>query len=60
MIPGNRLWQLASQSAMILLRMTKNSNKMGRIFVEDTLVEPLEGRTIDVREGDDGPELIFR
>ena len=31
-----------------------------RIFVEDTLVEPLDGRTLDVREGDDGPELIFR
>jgi len=31
-----------------------------RIFVEDALVEPLDGRTLDVREGDDGPELIFR
>jgi len=31
-----------------------------RIFVEDVLIEPLDGRTLDVREGDDGPELIFR
>jgi len=31
-----------------------------RIFVEDSLVEPLDGRTLDVREGDDGPEFIFR
>ena len=31
-----------------------------RIFVEDALVEPLDGRTLDVREGDGGPELIFR
>lgn len=31
-----------------------------RIFVEDALVEPLQGRTIDVREDDDGPQLIFR
>ena len=31
-----------------------------RIFVEDALVEPLDGRTLDVQDGDDGPELIFR
>ena len=31
-----------------------------RIFVEDALVESLDGRTLDVRAGDDGPELILR
>jgi Fe-S cluster assembly iron-binding protein IscA len=31
-----------------------------RIFIEDTLVEPLDGRTLDVRDSDEGPELIFR
>jgi Fe-S cluster assembly iron-binding protein IscA len=31
-----------------------------RIFVAETLVEPLDGRTLDVRDGDGGPELIFR
>jgi Fe-S cluster assembly iron-binding protein IscA len=31
-----------------------------RIFVEDALVEPLNGRTLDVREADEGPELVFR
>ena len=31
-----------------------------RIFVEDALIKPLDGRTLDAREGDDGPELIFR
>lgn len=31
-----------------------------RIFVEEMLVEPLDGRTLDVREGEDGPELVFR
>jgi Fe-S cluster assembly iron-binding protein IscA len=31
-----------------------------RFFVEDTLIEPLEGRTLDVREASEGPELIFR
>jgi hypothetical protein len=36
MIPGNRLWQLASQSAMILRRMIKNSNKMGSEFLWKT------------------------
>jgi hypothetical protein len=31
-----------------------------RIFVEDALVEPLDGRTLDVREADEGPELVWR
>ena len=31
-----------------------------RIFVEDVLVEPLDGRTLDVREADEGPEFVFR
>jgi Fe-S cluster assembly iron-binding protein IscA len=31
-----------------------------RIFVEDALVEPLDGRTLDVREASDGPEIVFR
>jgi iron-sulfur cluster assembly protein len=31
-----------------------------RIFVEDVLVEPLDGRTLDVREAAQGTELIFR
>jgi Fe-S cluster assembly iron-binding protein IscA len=31
-----------------------------RIFVEDVLLEPLEGRTLDVREAAEGTELIFR
>lgn len=31
-----------------------------RIFVEDALIEPLDGRTLDVREADDGPELVWR
>jgi Fe-S cluster assembly iron-binding protein IscA len=31
-----------------------------RIFVQDTLVEPLDGRTLDVRDSEQGPELIFR
>lgn len=31
-----------------------------RIFVEDALVEPLDGRTLDVGDGGDGPELVFR
>ena len=31
-----------------------------RIFVQETLIEPLDGRTLDVREAEDGPELIFR
>ena len=31
-----------------------------RIFVEDALVEPLDGLTLDVRVDDDGTELVFR
>ncbi len=31
-----------------------------RIFVEDALVEPLDGLTLDIREASEGPELIFR
>jgi Fe-S cluster assembly iron-binding protein IscA len=31
-----------------------------RIFVEDMLVEPLEDRTLDVQEGNDGMRLVFR
>jgi Fe-S cluster assembly iron-binding protein IscA len=31
-----------------------------RIFVEDALIEPLDGRTLDVRDASEGPELIFR
>jgi Fe-S cluster assembly iron-binding protein IscA len=31
-----------------------------RIFVEDALVEPLDGLTLDVRADDDGMELVFR
>ena len=31
-----------------------------RIFVEDVLVEPLDGRILDVREADEGPEFVFR
>jgi|GEM_PF-2546696 len=32
-----------------------------RIFIEDSLVQALDGRTLDVwNEGDEGPELIFR
>ena len=31
-----------------------------RIFVEDALVEALDGRTLDVREADEGPEFVFR
>jgi hypothetical protein len=31
-----------------------------RIFVEDALLEPLDERTLDVHNGGDGPELIFR
>jgi Fe-S cluster assembly iron-binding protein IscA len=30
-----------------------------RIFVEDALVEPLDGRTLDVREDGDGPALVL-
>jgi Fe-S cluster assembly iron-binding protein IscA len=31
-----------------------------RIFVKDALAEPLDCRTLDVREDDEGPEFIFR
>ncbi|HJU09879.1 MAG TPA: hypothetical protein VJ728_03330 [Candidatus Binataceae bacterium] len=31
-----------------------------RIFVEDALIEPLDGRTLDVRDSDEGPEFVFR
>jgi Fe-S cluster assembly iron-binding protein IscA len=31
-----------------------------RIFVEDALVEPLDGRILDVRYTDDEPELVLR
>ncbi len=30
-----------------------------RIFVEDTLVEPLNDRTLDVREANEGPEFFL-
>jgi Fe-S cluster assembly iron-binding protein IscA len=30
-----------------------------RIFVEDALIDPLDGRTLDVRDSDEGPEFIF-
>ncbi len=30
-----------------------------RVFVEDSLVEPLSERTLDIRETDEGAELIF-
>ena len=30
-----------------------------RIFVEDALREPLEGRTLDVRNEEEGPRFIF-
>ena len=31
-----------------------------RIFIEDVLVEPLDGHTLDVREAAEGIELVFR
>ena len=31
-----------------------------RIFVEDALAEPLDGRILDAREADEGLELVFR
>jgi len=31
-----------------------------RIFVEDTLVELLDDRTLDVRDANAGPELVWR
>ena len=61
MILANRLWRWASLLVTIPLRNDAELEQSGlRIFVEDALVEPLDGRTLDVREGDGGPELIFR
>jgi Fe-S cluster assembly iron-binding protein IscA len=31
-----------------------------RIFVEDALIDQLDGRILDVRDSDEGPEFIFR
>jgi Fe-S cluster assembly iron-binding protein IscA len=31
-----------------------------RIFVEDSLMEPLDGHTLDIREDDDGAAIILR
>jgi Fe-S cluster assembly iron-binding protein IscA len=31
-----------------------------RIFVEDALIKPLDGRILDVRDADAGPELVWR
>ena len=31
-----------------------------RIFIQDVLVEPLDGQTLDVREAAEGMELVFR
>jgi Fe-S cluster assembly iron-binding protein IscA len=31
-----------------------------RIFVEDVLIEPLDGRTLDVREATEGTEFVLR
>jgi hypothetical protein len=31
-----------------------------RIFVEDELVQPLDGRILDVRDANDGLQLVFR
>jgi Fe-S cluster assembly iron-binding protein IscA len=31
-----------------------------RIFVEDALVKPLDGRILDVHYASDGPELVWR
>jgi len=31
-----------------------------RIFVEDSLMEPLDGRTLDIREDDDGAAIVLR
>ena len=42
-------------------RVMRNSSKTAfAFFVEDTLVEPLEDRTLDVEEGDDGMKLVLR
>jgi hypothetical protein len=47
-------------SAKIRLRMTKSSNRMGCGSLSRTPIEPLDGRTLDVSEGNNGPELTFR
>ena len=31
-----------------------------RIFVEEALIDPLDGRTLDVREASEGTELVLR
>jgi iron-sulfur cluster assembly protein len=31
-----------------------------RIFVEEALIDPLDGRTLDVHQGGEGPELVLR
>jgi Fe-S cluster assembly iron-binding protein IscA len=31
-----------------------------RFFVEEALIEPLDGRILDVGDGGDGPQLVFR
>jgi iron-sulfur cluster assembly protein len=31
-----------------------------RIFVEDVLIDQLDGRTLDVRDSDEGLEFVFR
>ena len=31
-----------------------------RIFVEEALIKPLDGRTLDVRDAEEGPELVWR
>jgi Fe-S cluster assembly iron-binding protein IscA len=31
-----------------------------RFFVEEALIEPLDGRTLDVSDVGDGPQLVFR
>jgi len=31
-----------------------------RVFVQDSLIEPLDGRVLDVAEAEDGSELVFR
>jgi Fe-S cluster assembly iron-binding protein IscA len=31
-----------------------------RIFIEDALIEPLDGRTLDVRDSGEGPQFIIR
>jgi hypothetical protein len=43
-----------------ILTMRNSSRKGSRIFVEEALVEPLDGRTLDVRDANEGLELVFR